>query len=73
MSIEEIQALCGGRVSVWDGDELVAEGLLGGVDVVSAPEPPTDGEGWRVEQSLVLEVDGEAHRVRFEVKVVPQT
>ena len=72
MNLEEIQSLCGRQVRVWEGDQLVAEGLLGGVDVASEPEPPTDGEGWRLEQVLVLGVDGEAYRVSFSVKVVPK-
>lgn len=45
MRIEEIQTYCGRQVSVWEDGQLVAEGVLSAVDLVSAPEPPTDGEG----------------------------
>lgn len=72
MRIEDIQAFCGQQVSVWQGGRLVAEGLLDSVDVISAPEPQADGEGWRLEQVLVLVVDDEAHRVDFGVSVVPR-
>jgi len=73
MSIEEIQSYCGRRVSVWEEGQLMAEGLLSGVDVVSVSVPPTDGEGWRLEQVLVLEIDGENHRVSLGAWVAPKS
>lgn len=73
MGIDEIQSHCGRRVSVWDEGRLIAEGLLGAANVVSAPVPPTNGEGWRLEQGLVLEIDGEAHRVSLDAWVAPKT
>lgn len=73
MGIEEIQSHCGRRVSVWEDGKLIAEGLLSAANVVSAPVPPTDGEGWRMEQVLVLEIDGETHRVSLDARVAPKS
>jgi len=69
MSLEEVACCCGWRVSVIEHGKLVAQGLLGCVDGVSVPEPPTNGEGWRGAQVLVLVVDAKSYRVRFGAKV----
>ena len=73
MGIEEIQAHCGRRVSVWEEGQLIAEGLLSAATVASAPVPPTDGDGWRLEQALSLEIDGETHRVSLGAWVAPKS
>ena len=73
MSLEEFESYCGRQVSVLEDGKLVAEGLLERVEVVSVPEPPADGEGWRLEQVLVLVVDGKTYRVRFGAKVTTQS
>lgn len=73
MDIEEVQSHCGRRVSVWEEGRLIAEGLLSAANVVSVPVPQADGEGWRMEQVLVLEIDGEVHRVSLDAWVAPKT
>lgn len=72
-SLEEIESCCGRQVRVREGGKLVAGGHLGQVNLASVPAPPQDGEGWRLEQVLVLVVDGEPCRVRFGATVTVQS
>lgn len=69
MSLEEISSCCGRQVSVFEDERSIVTGLLERVALVSAPKAPTNGEGWRVVQLLVLVVDGKPYRVHFGAKV----